>query len=351
VEVDDGNNNEKSLNLNVDVKVIYDYVQSIKSSVQTWFDILNPRLSSFSPEEIEILERIYRIERRAENEIFLILVMVFYEKVTKAEDRIKLLNYIENMLFFSTLVEYRWSLGWEEDDFLRLSIKLASGEFNKNQVLNGLHSMWTETLSDKDLMESIIKNVNTNSRGFYDWGGMRYFLYEYEDYLRSGSKTRREKLSWDLIQEEDDYDHISVEHIYPQTARRLCWANKYSHYNQKQRAQLKNSLGNLVPLSKPKNSSLSNKCFDEKKSRKNDTVGFSYGCYSENEVALKEDWTAVEILDRGIKMAQFFQRRWNIKFENDEQLLKFLGIDFVIEKEGLSKSDYKDIIRTPTRKK
>jgi len=351
VVVDDGNGIEKPLNLNVDLNVIYKYVQSIKSSVQTWFDILNPRLSNFSTEEIRILEKIYRLERQAENEMFLILVMVFYEKVSKAEDRIRLLTYIENMLFFSTLVEYRWRLEWDTDDFLRLSIKLSSGEFDKDQVLNGLHSMWIETLADKDLMSGIIKNFNTYSRGFYGWDGIRYFLYEYEDYLRKGSKTKREKLDWNSFQEENDFDHISVEHIYPQTARRQCWASKYSHYNQKQRAQLKNSLGNLVPLSKPKNSSLSNKCFEEKKSRKNDTVGFAYGCYSENEIALEKDWTAIQILERGIKMAQFFQKRWNIKFENDEQLLKFLGIGFVIDKEGLSKGDYRDITRKLTRKK
>lgn len=351
VEIDEENGTDKPLNLNVDVNVIYKYVQSIKSSVQTWFDILNPRLSRFSQGEIRILERIYRIERKAENEMFLILVMVFYEKVAEVEDRVKLLTYLENMLFFSTLVDYRWQLEWDEDDFLRLSIKLASGEFDKDQVLNGLHSMWIETLSDKDLMLGIIKSFNSNSSGFYSWDGIRYFLFEYEDGLRKSSKTKREKLKWDSFQEEDDFDHISVEHIYPQTARRQCWATKYSHYNQKQRAQLKNSLGNLVPLSKPKNSSLSNKCFEEKKSRKNDTVGFVYGCYSENEVALQEDWSAIQILERGIKMALFLQKRWNIKFESDAQLLKFLGIGFVIEKEGLDKEHYKDLTRKSTRKK
>ncbi|PSU74980.1 hypothetical protein CTM93_20015 [Photobacterium phosphoreum] len=206
IEVYDGA--KKPLNLNVDLNVIYKYVQSIKSSVQTWFDILNPRLSDFSLREIRILERIYRLERKAENEMFLILVMVFYEKVTDEEDRVKLLTYIENMLFFSTLVEYRWRLDWDTDDFLRLSIKLASGELNKDQVLNNLHSMWIETLSDQDLMLGIIKNFNSYSRGFYSWDGIRYFLYEYEDHLRKTSKTKREKLNWNSFQEEDDFEVI-----------------------------------------------------------------------------------------------------------------------------------------------
>ena len=337
--------------MNVDLSVIYEYVQSIKSSVKTWFDILNPKLSRFSSDETLILERIYRIERKAENEMFLILVMVFYEKVSNPADRVRLLTYIENMLFFSTLVDYRWQLDWDDNDFLRLSIQLASGEFDEKAVLNGLNSMWIDTLSDRHLMSGIIKKINSNTRSFYHWEGIRYFLFEYEDHLRESSKTKRSKLDWDYFQVDDDFDHISVEHIYPQTARRQCWANKYSHYSQKQRTQLKNSLGNLVPLSKPKNSSLSNKCFDDKKSRKNDTVGFAYGCYSENEVALQKDWGATQILDRGIKMALFFQKRWNIKFESDTQLLKFLGIDFVIDKEFLNKDNYKDIARKVTRKK
>ncbi|MGI3172043.1 GmrSD restriction endonuclease domain-containing protein [Aeromonas veronii] len=348
LSLDDGNNNDNSFNLNIDVSVIYDYVKSIKSSVQTWFDILNPTLSNFSQNEIVILERIYRIERNAEDEIFMILILVFYEKVKDTSDRVKLLNNIENMLFVNTLVEYRWTLDWNDDEFLRLSINLASGAYDKDKVFNDLHAMWSSSVNSKTLTQSMTKKFNMH--GFYHWEGIRYFLYEYEEELRGKSKTKRVKLNWQYFKDEDEFDYISVEHIYPQTARRQCWSTKYNHYNQKQRAQLKNSLGNLVPLSKPKNSSLSNKCFEEKKSRENDTVGFAFGCYSENEVALKENWTAIEILERGIKMANFFQKRWGIKFDDNNQLLKFLGIDFVIDKEKLNIDDYRELTKKSTQK-
>lgn len=193
--------------------------------------------------------------------------------------------------------------------------------------------MWKTTISRKGLINEIVKNFNTS--GFYHWEGVRYFLYEYEVFLKSSSKSDREKLNWEKFCIENEKDYISVEHIYPQTARKQCWASKYKHYSQKERNQLKNTLGNLVPLSKPKNSSLSNKCFVDKKSRKDDAVGFAFGCYSENEVALNNDWTATEILYRSIKMAKFFERRWNIPFESNKQLLDLLGIGFVLKKEGI----------------
>ena len=332
--VDEENGESENLDLNINLPVIYNYVQSIKSSVETWFEILNPSLSKFSKDEIKLLESIYRIRKHAEYEMFLILILVFFEKTNDVPSRITLLKYIEKMTFFETLSGYFWQLGWSDDTFLRLSIELATGDINSNGVLNHLNSVWLETNAHKGLMADISDTLRTG--GFYQWDGIRYFLYEYEEFLKSSSKTDRTKLTWDILNDESKSDYISVEHIYPQTARRKCWAELYSHYTPKQRSLLKNSLGNLVPLSKPKNSSLSNKCFSDKKSRDIDSVGFSFGCYSENEVALNNEWTAIEILKRGIKMARFFEVRWNLTFTNNKQLLSFLGIDFVIGKEGLN---------------
>ncbi len=49
-------------------------------------------------------------------------------------------------------------------------------------------------------------------------------------------------------------------------------------------------------------------------------------------------------------MANFFQKRWGIKFDDNNQLLKFLGIDFVIDKEKLNIDDYRELTKKSTQK-
>jgi len=94
--------------------------------------------------------------------------------------------------------------------------------------------------------------------------------------------------------------------------------------------QLISVLGNLLPLSKPKNASLSNKPFHEKVNGKGDaTVGYCYGCYAENEVAKCTEWTPANILARGQVMLSFMEKRWGLDLGGDKQKTFMLGIDFL----------------------
>lgn len=70
------NNSEGALTING----IREYVSSLKNAVGIWFDILNPQLADFSSDEAEVLGRIYRLERHAESEEFLALVLTLFEK-------------------------------------------------------------------------------------------------------------------------------------------------------------------------------------------------------------------------------------------------------------------------------
>jgi hypothetical protein len=98
-----------------------------------------------------------------------------------------------------------------------------------------------------------------------------------------------------------------------------------------QKKSLKNSLGNLLPLSKPKNSSLSDKSFLEKKDNDNNTVGYIYGSFAENKVAKKNDWTPQDILERGIELMEFMESRWKIKIGNQKEKIEFLRLEFLIK--------------------
>ncbi|MBD2243392.1 DUF262 domain-containing HNH endonuclease family protein [Nostoc sp. FACHB-888] len=110
----------------------------------------------------------------------------------------------------------------------------------------------------------------------------------------------------------------------------------FQNYTPKEKNILKNSLGNLLPLSSAKNSSFSNKSFLAKKGNEINTIGYRYGSFSENEVANYEHWTAKEILKRGIDLLNFMEERWQFSIGNEQEKIEFLGIGFVLKKEGLS---------------
>lgn len=72
-----------------------------------------------------------------------------------------------------------------------------------------------------------------------------------------------------------------------------------------------------------------------KKGGSSNKVGYKYGCYSEIEIAQESQWTAREILLRGIQLLEFMERRWGIPLGDNKAKVKALGLDFVIAKEGL----------------
>jgi len=93
---------------------------------------------------------------------------------------------------------------------------------------------------------------------------------------------------------------------------------------------LRNSLGNLVPLSQPKNASLSNRPFPDKVEGKKDSiVGFRYGCYAENEVSKESEWTPGRIKRRGLKLLEFMEKRWSINLGTASDKVEMLNLDFL----------------------
>lgn len=89
------------------------------------------------------------------------------------------------------------------------------------------------------------------------------------------------------------------------------------------------SLGNLLLLSRSKNSELQNDDFPNKLENKNGR-GFKNGSYSEIEVSKNKNWTIKEIKERGEKMLEFMDKRWEIDFESWEiKIDQLLGLDSI----------------------
>lgn len=181
---------------------------------------------------------------------------------------------------------------------------------------------------DLERFKNHIKELfSKNDRdGFYSWSGLRYFLYEYELYLQDNANM---KVSWEDFNKRKKED--TIEHIYPQSPNDTYWKNCFGHLKPSEKRMYLNSLGNLLLLSRSKNSKLQNYDFDKKKCQRNKDgkeIGYYNGSYSEIEVSKQKEWTPDEIKKRGMSMLQFMEHRWNFKFKDwnidkEEILLPF----------------------------
>ena len=113
------------------------------------------------------------------------------------------------------------------------------------------------------------------------------------------------------------------------------WEEMFEQYSSKQKTQLMSTLGNLLPLRTSINSSLQNDSFDKKKQK------YINGGYSEVEVSQNYTWGAQEIYERGMKMLCFMAKRWNLKFESQQQMEELLHVDFIQEKKILPENLHK----------
>lgn len=320
--------------LNIDT--VFEYSQSIKSLVKVYYLTAHPEEAFWTDHEKLKLSQINRL---ADSDIFTLCVAAL-QKFPHSLEREELLSSIERYGFLSKLKSYYFDL-----DITDLANGIFSGNIELIDVRKKLDETADKFSKSKDFYDAIRyigKNLNS---GYYSWRQLRYFMYEYEQELRSASKTSRQLLKWSEDSSREHYrrDHKTVEHIYPQKASAVAWKNAINDrgYSVKERNILKNSLGNLLPVSHAKNASLSNKPFEEKKGSESNQVGYRYGCLSEIQVSACTEWTAKEILKRGIYLLSFLEKRWNVKIGDASKKTDVLGLKFVLAYE---KTDIHSIV-------
>jgi len=291
--------NDKSRTHQVTAVFIKDYVSSLKQSVETWYKIHNPEESNYHVDIRKWLSRINKIPSWVSTRV--LLLEALNNKFTIAKTA-TFLQHIEKCLFISTLLLDAYF--HRNFNFNNYALQLkGSKDIEKTTAI---------LKSELDKMQKYIVPhfYNTFNRDcdFYNWKGIRYFMYEYELSIRTNSKSERIKLDWEEFNKNENIlDYKTIEHIYPQNTRSHDWTSKFSRYTVRERKKFRHALGNLVPISSKKNSSLSNRPFSEKVAR-----GFRYGCYSENELTVCDDWGPEEIKERSVKLLMFMDQRWEL---------------------------------------
>lgn len=303
------------------INEVNEYVNSIQSYVVTWYQLNNPDVTFFTENEVYWLNRINRLTYRD----FSPLLLVYLKNINDPSNRIILFKYVEKLKFLYALISGVYLT--RSDEFHIAAIDLFSNKISFQGILSKLEKRIQELTNYILRDDNLIKSFGRD--GFYNWDGLKYFMYEYEMFLQSKSKTKRTRLEWDSFNE-DSTDYATVEHIFPQSSNKKEWAEFHANFTPAQRKRMVNSLGNLLPLSKAKNSSLQNKPFFHKcNSNETNLVGYKYGSYSEMEVSNYEDWTPKSVLDRGVKLLNFMEEHWNLDLKDQDFKIAVLGLEFL----------------------
>ncbi len=159
-----------------------------------------------------------------------------------------------------------------------------------------------------DYFKSLYDYIKGN-KGFHRWGSLKYFLFRYEDFLKSQYKEENDKVYL------KDFNNTTIEHIFPQSYE--------EHWNDEMKSILGeevnegkidyikkviiNTLGNLTILKSSKNSELKNDSLDKKLGR------YRSGSYNEIQIVEiaengeEKRWGDGQIIERGKSMLKFME--------------------------------------------
>lgn len=301
------------------IQEIRDYILSLKNSVKHWYYLFNPNEAKYDDKIKFLLDKLYRLNYGS----FAPLLMAIFSKDDKydTDEVCELLNLMEKYIFLIFKISQRRA-NTGDSAFYGYARAYYRGEKTIEDIIgysdfeNDKHdgiNWWLVSYVDLEQFYLYLKEKFEKREGYFSWNGLSYFLFEYELYLKSKSKNDTLKINWEEYTSSKN-DHTSIEHILPQTSNNECWTKELNKINEDKKKYIIHSLGNLVPLSKPKNSKLYNYCFDIKKNGKEgECVGYKNGSYSEQKINEKEKWGIKEIKERTNELIDFLIEHWEIE--------------------------------------
>ncbi len=211
-----------------------------------------------------------------------------------------------------------------EAESFRMAHDLHQGRAGISQAVDMLRDRVTRHFSPAAFSLEISDLFGNGGKGFSDIAGLKFLLFEYEENLRRAGKAAASKIAW------DDFhgSRNSIEHIYPQDPKPGDWP-EFEAFTDAQKHVLRHSLGNLVAVSVAKNASLSRRSFNDKKRGTDQIPGYSQGSFSELKIAQVQDWTALEILNRGIELLTFIENQWEITLGDEKFKRSLLSLQFL----------------------
>ena len=221
---------------------------------------------------------------------------------------------------------YRWH-GYRSDAgqaaFFRLGYNLAKNNRNYDDAVKAIKAELAYWCSADDFDD---KTTSENPFNWYRWGGLRYFLYEYEVALAS-EQGASPIMTWGEIRNRDLQD--TIEHVLPQSiSGQPYWESRFETQDHQ---RYLHDLGNLT-LTKH-NSTYQNKPFPDKKG----VVSAAGHCYAnsplyvERQLTQWEHWDAHTVEERRSKLLEWARHRWTVglgSLQNEGREPELTGDDF-----------------------
>jgi hypothetical protein len=182
----------------------------------------------------------------------------------------------------------------------------------KQEITNDQAMRELKTLVERYCDDARFKNeLLDHEFDFYAWSGIKYFLYEYERYLR---EEAHQVFDIDWLQFYRRKKEESIEHVLPQGENTLAVPYWAARFRSEQWSLNHNRLGNLVLTDW--NSNYGKKGFDEKRGAEGTPLDAKVYRNSrwrmERELAGHQEWTEQEIQQRQEKLANFALNRWRL---------------------------------------
>lgn len=276
----------------VDYLKIQDYILKLSALTPFWYQVHNSK--------DKLINKILVLNSSKEIKIFLAVVL------KECNDKIlasSIFLNMEGILFRNRvpgigLMDERTFASWARD--------IYNKEINLEQILIKIKEITNSTVIVPNLINSFnsLFTYERGNKGFHRWGTLKYFLFEYDDYLRDKSRETNDKVTL------RDFHETTIEHIIPRKFQDH-WAKQVSDINSGllddelylTNKVLLNTLGNLTILKNGKNSSLGNNGWLDKKER------FRTGSYNEIAISTYDSWTKKEINERGFDMLRFLEKK------------------------------------------
>lgn len=234
-----------------------------------------------------------------------LLLSVNMEFKDEPEKLLQLMKLIERFAFLIYYVKDKRSYT-ARSKARGLSNRIYKNELGFRDIKGEILDIITEYISS----EEIKKRLTDPEKDYYDWDGLRYFLYEYERKRCSEEDKGRPEYHWEEIKGWKKEE--TIEHILPQTIggdkKVEYWTNRF---DQTEHEEYVNRLGNLTLTEK--NSKLGNRKFEEKQK-----IYIDSNWQIEKDLGEKwEKWSKENIENREEELARFAEERWEINEVED----------------------------------
>jgi len=299
----------------VDYKKIDDYILKLSELAPIWYDIHNSNS--------KLIQKILILNNRKEIKIFLASVL----NQTNDNELISSIFFNLEKILFRNRVP---GIGVMDE---RTTALWARGIYNKEDSIAEIIQKTEELININVSVPNIIQsfknlfNYQRGAKGFHRWANLKYFLFEYEEFLKQEAKETNDKVK--LI----DFGETTIEHIIPQHfwdywQDEVCSVTDTLENEdeiEQARKVLLNTLGNLTILKNGKNSSLGKKGWTDKKER------FRTGSYNEIAISKHEEWTKINIKKRGTEMLKFLEKKvTGLTFSNNDILETLFYDEYII---------------------